>query len=141
VASLRIFNCGWRQAWNALSDIPRWPRAQFVEAAGANPHRSSKILPEKFPREFPGGGVEARLNGDMSLSDAKFLQERGFSYSPSFPNEPSIPSYCDCRRRPRLSHVFVALNGKPVWHLVFTDLFTETTPEAIKALRARDCGW
>jgi Cu+-exporting ATPase len=106
-----------------------------VEAAKA------KRLELGDPSEFhasPGGGVEARLHGDLVLiGTPKYLQEQGVTSSAD-PGAKPLYSGVGVDRAASTSLVFVAINGKLVGLLVFTDLLKETTPEAIRALRAQD---
>src|SRR5271157_4762283 len=81
----------------------------------------------------PGGGVEARLNGDRVLiGTQKFLQGRGILDAADQPlalnQGPDRPS--------STSLVLVAINNKYAGALALTDFLKESTPEAIKALRA-----
>jgi P-type Cu+ transporter len=98
-----------------------------------------KQLKLEDPSEFrasPGGGVEARLHGDLVLiGTPKFLQEHGVTSSAD-PSAKPLYMGVGVDGAASTSLVFVAINGKLVGVLVFTDLLKETTPEAIQALRA-----
>jgi P-type Cu+ transporter len=87
-------------------------------------------------RASPGGGVEARLRGDLVLiGTPKFLLEHGVT-SPANPSGKPIFTSVGVDGAASTSRVFVAINGKLVGILMFTDLLKETTPEAVKALKA-----
>jgi len=104
-----------------------------VEAASEK--RIELTEPSEF-RASPGGGVEARLHGaQVLIGSPKFLLERG-AISSADPSGKPIYTALGVGGTASTSMVCVALNGKLVGILVFTDLIKETTPEAIKALQA-----
>jgi Cu+-exporting ATPase len=87
-------------------------------------------------RAYPGGGVEALLQGDRVVIGAlKFLQEQGIASGTS-PNGEALKLGAGAERTAVISQVFVAVGGKIVGVIALTDLVKETTPEAIKELRA-----
>ncbi|HXJ13281.1 MAG TPA: heavy metal translocating P-type ATPase [Candidatus Limnocylindrales bacterium] len=103
-----------------------------VEAAIAK--RITLEDPAEF-RASPGGGVEARLNGDhVLIGTPKFLQERGLAITLDSRTKPPYLATATLGAA-STTHVFVAINGKLVGILVFSDLLKETTPEAIEVLR------
>jgi len=91
------------------------------------------------PSEFcatPGGGVEAVLQGDRVLiGTLKFLRERGIT-EPTIPVGQDIPTDPGANRAASTSQVIVAVNGKLTGAITLADLLKESTPDAIKALRA-----
>ncbi|HET6931972.1 MAG TPA: heavy metal translocating P-type ATPase [Candidatus Acidoferrum sp.] len=104
-----------------------------VEAA--NERRIDLAEPSEF-RASPGGGVEARLHGaQVLIGSPKFLLEHG-RISSADSGGKSIYTGLGVDGSASTSTVCVAVNGKLVGILEFTDLLKETTPEAIKALQA-----
>jgi len=91
--------------------------------------------PSEF-RATPGGGVEAVLQGDRVLiGTLKFLRERGIT-EPTIPVGQDIPTDPGANRAASTSQVIVAVNGKLTGAITLADLLKESTPDAIKALRA-----
>jgi P-type Cu+ transporter len=87
-------------------------------------------------RATPGGGVEALLQGDRVLiGTLRFLHERGIRESAG-PSGQNIQMDFGTERAASTSHVGVAINGQLVGVIVLADLLKESTPEAVKALRA-----
>jgi Cu+-exporting ATPase len=104
-----------------------------VEAASEK--RIELTEPSEF-RASPGDGVEASLNGDhVLIGTPKFLLEHGVTSSVDS-SAKRIYTALGVDGRSATSMVCVAVNGKLAGVLVFTDFLKETTPEAIKALRA-----
>jgi Cu+-exporting ATPase len=87
-------------------------------------------------RATPGGGVEAVLGGDRVLiGTPKFLRERGIAESAG-PTGQEFPIDLGTERAASTSQVAVAINEKVVGVITLADLLKESTPDAIKALRA-----
>jgi P-type Cu+ transporter len=87
-------------------------------------------------RAYPGGGVEAVLQGDrVVIGTLKFQQERGVREHTG-PLGQNLKMDFGTDRAAAVSQVFVAVAGKLVGVLALTDLLKESTPEAIQALRA-----
>jgi len=86
-------------------------------------------------RAFPGGGVEAAVKGNrVIVGAAKFLEERGVA---DRSGSSGLALKMDTKAaRTALSHVFVAIGGRLVGVLAIADLVKESTPEAIRALKA-----
>jgi Cu+-exporting ATPase len=104
-----------------------------VEAASEK--RIELTEPSEF-RASPGDGVEASLSGDhVLIGTPKFLLEHGVTSSVDS-SAKRIYTALGVDGRSATSMVCVAVNGKLAGVLVFTDFLKETTPEAIKALRA-----
>jgi heavy metal translocating P-type ATPase len=104
-----------------------------VEAASA---KHIKLEDASEFRASPGGGVEARLSGDQVLiGSPKFLLERGVTSSAA-PSAKPIYAGVGVDGMAATSTVCVAVSGKLVGVLVFTDLLKETTTEAIQTLKA-----
>jgi Cu+-exporting ATPase len=104
-----------------------------VEAA--NEKRIELTEPSEF-RASPGGGVEARLHGaQVLIGSPKFLLEHG-AIASADPGGKPVYTAIGADSTASTSMVCVAVNGKLIGILVFTDRIKETTPEAIKALQA-----
>jgi Cu+-exporting ATPase len=104
-----------------------------VEAASEK--RIELTEPSEF-RASPGDGVEASLSGDhVLIGTPKFLLEHGVTSSVDS-SAKRIYTALGVDGRSATSMVCVAVNGKLAGVLVFTDFLKETTPEAIKTLRA-----
>jgi Cu+-exporting ATPase len=87
-------------------------------------------------RAVAGGGVEAVLQGNrMLIGSPKFLEGRGISESMEASRHAMQPGV-GAERSFSSTAVGVAINGKIAGVIAFTDFLKETTPEAIKALRA-----
>ena len=86
-------------------------------------------------RVFPGGGVEAVLQGDrVAIGTLRFLEERGVAGTTG-PNGQLLQMDFGTERAAAMSHVLVAMNGKLVGVIALADLLKETTPEAVQALK------
>jgi len=87
-------------------------------------------------RAFPGGGVEAALQGDrVVIGTLKFLQERGItSDTGSSWQNPKMD--VGGSRAAAISHVLVATGGKWVGAIGLADPLKRSTPEAIATLKA-----
>ena len=86
-------------------------------------------------RAYPGGGVEAVLEGDrVVIGTLKFLEEKGVREH-SAPLGQHLKLDFGTGRTAAVSQVFVAVGEKLVGVLTITDLLKESTPEAIRALR------
>src|SRR5712691_2132807 len=82
---------------------------------------------------FPGSGVKGRVLDDVILIGTyKFLGEQGLITS----GDPAVQLEFGVSVPSSSSVVFVAVNGKIVGALALTDQIKESTPEAIRALRA-----
>jgi P-type Cu+ transporter len=87
-------------------------------------------------RAYPGGGVEAVLQGDrVVIGTLKFQRERGVQEHTG-PLGQNLKMDFGMDRAAGVSAVFVAVAGKLVGALAMTDLLKESTPGAIQALRA-----
>jgi Cu+-exporting ATPase len=87
-------------------------------------------------RAIAGGGVEALLRGDRVLiGSPKFLEGRGITENTDSSRQ-AIQFGAGANRTFSSTVVGVAINGKLAGVIAFTDFLKETTPEAIKALRA-----
>jgi Cu+-exporting ATPase len=87
-------------------------------------------------RAIAGGGLEAVLQGDRILiGSPKFLEGRGIKESTDSSRH-AIQFGAGTDRTFSSTVVGVAINGKLEGVIAFTDFLKETTPEAIKALRA-----
>jgi P-type Cu+ transporter len=87
-------------------------------------------------RAYPGGGVEAVLQGDrVAIGTFRFLEERGIREQTG-PVGQELKMDIGTERAAAVSHVFVAVGGKLVGILAIADLLKASTPEAIQALRA-----
>jgi len=87
-------------------------------------------------RATPGGGVEAVLQGDRVLiGTLKFFRERGIGGATSTSAQNSQVGL-GSERAASTSQVAVAINEKVAGVITLADLLKESTPEAIKALRA-----
>jgi Cu+-exporting ATPase len=101
----------------------------------ANEKRIELTEPSEF-RASPGGGVEARLDGaQVLIGSPKFLLEHG-AIASADPGGKPVYTAIGADGTASTSMVCVAVNGKLVGILVFTDRIKETTPEAIKALQS-----
>jgi Cu+-exporting ATPase len=93
------------------------------------------VQPSEF-RATAGGGVEALLQGErVLLGSANFLEERGVPTNAG-PQGPHLNLDYWVTTSSSLSLVFVVVAGEPAGALIIMDSVKETTPEAIKTLRA-----
>jgi Cu+-exporting ATPase len=105
----------------------------IVEAAQA---KGVELAEATEFRAIAGGGVEALLQGDRVLiGSPKFLEGRGIKESTD-PSRKEMQLEFGSDRTFSSTIVGVAVNGKITGAIAFTDFLKETTPEAIKALRA-----
>jgi len=87
-------------------------------------------------RAVAGGGVEAVLQGNRILiGSPKFLEGRGISESMEASRH-AMQAGVGAVRTFSSTVVGVAINGKIAGVIAFTDFLKETTPEAIRVLRA-----
>jgi P-type Cu+ transporter len=91
------------------------------------------------PAEFrasPGGGVVARVLGDrVAVGSLKFLEQQGISGDTDGRGQ-HLQMDIGAERAAAISSVWVAVNEALVGVLGLMDVLKETTPEAIRALRA-----
>jgi Cu+-exporting ATPase len=87
-------------------------------------------------RAFPGGGVEAVLKGErIVVGAAKFLKERGIT-GDTGPSGQALKMDVNVARVAALTQVFMAIGGRLVGVLTLADKLKESTPEAIRTLKA-----
>ncbi|HXC47036.1 MAG TPA: heavy metal translocating P-type ATPase [Candidatus Sulfotelmatobacter sp.] len=87
-------------------------------------------------RAVAGGGVEAVLQGDRILiGSPKFLEGRGINENTDSSRQ-AMKFGAGADRTFSSTVVGAAINGKLAGVIAFTDFLKETTPEAIKTLRA-----
>jgi P-type Cu+ transporter len=87
-------------------------------------------------RSSPGGGVVARLRGDqVVIGTLKFLEQQGISGGSGGQGQ-HLQMDIGTSRAAAVSLVWVAVNEKLVGVLALADVLKESTPDAIKALRA-----
>jgi Cu+-exporting ATPase len=87
-------------------------------------------------RAYPGGGVEATLQGDsVVVGTLKFLAERGMSGT-AHADLQRLRLGVGTERTAAMSHVSVAVGGKLVGAIALADSLKETAPEAIAVLKA-----
>jgi P-type Cu+ transporter len=87
-------------------------------------------------RSSPGGGVVARLHGDrVVVGTLKFLEQQGISGGTGGQGQ-HLQMDIGTARAAAVSLVWVAVNETPVGVLGLADVLKESTPDAIKALRA-----
>jgi Cu+-exporting ATPase len=82
---------------------------------------------------FPGGGVKGKVLGDLVvIGTAKFLQENGLR------PVASVPLHLERREMGPSSTttVLVAINGKLAGAIALADRLKESTPEAVRILKA-----
>jgi heavy metal translocating P-type ATPase len=105
----------------------------IVEAAKA---RGVELAVATEFRAYPGGGVEAFLQGDrVAIGTIKFLEERGIKEQTG-PLGQNLKMDFGMERAGAVSPVYVAVGEKLVGVLAIADLLKESTPEALQALRA-----
>jgi len=85
-------------------------------------------------RATPGGGAEGHiLNDVVRVGTAKFLLERGVN---AVGSEGRISLGIGVDGPTSLTRVFAAVNQEVIGAIILSDFVKETTPEAIRALRA-----
>jgi Cu+-exporting ATPase len=105
----------------------------IVEAAKA---KGVELAEATEFRAIAGGGLEAVLQGDRILiGSPKFLEGQGIDESTDS-SRPAMQVGAGADRTFSSTVVGVAINGKLAGVIAFTDFLKETTPEAMKALRA-----
>ena len=92
-----------------------------------------ELAPVTDFQAFPGGGVKARVLDDVLLiGTCKFVRQQGVTTS----DDAALHLEFGLSAPSSSSVVFVAVNGKMAGALAFTDQIKESTPDAIRALKA-----